>query len=74
MSIREFRRAGHAPTLFSAFFYFDISFMVWVILGRLGQFLGESVWRPEWSHASAVRAALIRVTADRGLEADVSAT
>jgi hypothetical protein len=26
-------KAGHAPTLLAAFFYFDISFMVWVILG-----------------------------------------
>jgi NNP family nitrate/nitrite transporter-like MFS transporter len=42
MSIREFRRAGHAPTLLSAFLYFDISFMVWVILGPLGPFLGEA--------------------------------
>jgi NNP family nitrate/nitrite transporter-like MFS transporter len=33
---REFLRAGHPPTLFAAFFYFDISFMVWVLLGPLG--------------------------------------
>ena len=33
---RAFLRAGHAPTLFAAFFYFDISFMVWVLLGPLG--------------------------------------
>ena len=26
-------KAGHAPTLLAAFFYFDMSFMVWVILG-----------------------------------------
>src|SRR5690242_15194499 len=43
MSWREFRRAGHAPTLASAFLYFDVSFMVWVILGPLGPFLGESL-------------------------------
>lgn len=43
MSLKEFRRAGHAPTLASAFLYFDISFMVWVILGPLGPFLGESL-------------------------------
>ena len=43
MSLREFRRAGHAPTLASAFLYFDVSFMVWVILGPLGPFLGESL-------------------------------
>ena len=33
---RAFLHAGHAPTLFAAFFYFDISFMVWVLLGPLG--------------------------------------
>jgi NNP family nitrate/nitrite transporter-like MFS transporter len=32
----DFLKAGHAPTLFAAFLYFDLSFMVWVILGPLG--------------------------------------
>ena len=32
---KGFWKAGHAPTLFAAFFYFDISFMVWVMLGPL---------------------------------------
>ena len=27
---------GHVPTLFASFFYFDMSFMVWVLLGPLG--------------------------------------
>jgi NNP family nitrate/nitrite transporter-like MFS transporter len=36
MSMRSFMKSGHAPTLFSAFLYFDLSFMVWVILGPLG--------------------------------------
>ena len=31
-----FWKAGHRPTLFAAFFYFDLSFMVWVLLGSLG--------------------------------------
>lgn len=43
MSLKEFRRAGHAPSLVSAFLYFDVSFMVWVILGPLGPFVGESL-------------------------------
>ena len=33
---RSFLKAGHAPTLFAAFLYFDVSFMVWVLLGPLG--------------------------------------
>lgn len=36
MRIKDFMQAGHAPTLFSAFLYFDMSFMVWVVLGPLG--------------------------------------
>jgi NNP family nitrate/nitrite transporter-like MFS transporter len=43
MSLRGFRQAGHAPTLLSSFLYFDVSFMVWVILGPLGPFLGEAL-------------------------------
>ena len=33
---RAFLKAGHTPTLLSAFLYFDLSFMVWVLLGPLG--------------------------------------
>ena len=32
----SFLKAGHTPTLFAAFLYFDLSFMVWVMLGPLG--------------------------------------
>jgi NNP family nitrate/nitrite transporter-like MFS transporter len=32
---RAFLQAGHWPTLLAAFFYFDMSFMVWVLLGAL---------------------------------------
>ncbi len=31
----SFWKAGHSPTLFSAFLYFDMSFMVWYLLGPL---------------------------------------
>jgi NNP family nitrate/nitrite transporter-like MFS transporter len=33
---KKFFRAGHMPTLLASFFYFDMSFMVWVMLGPLG--------------------------------------
>jgi MFS transporter, NNP family, nitrate/nitrite transporter len=39
---RSFLKAGHTPTLLSAFFYFDLSFMVWVILGPLGVAISKS--------------------------------
>lgn len=43
MSLQEFRRAGHWPTLLASFLYFDVSFMVWVLLGPMGPFLSESL-------------------------------
>jgi len=36
MNLRDFRRAGHLPTLICAFLYFDVSFMIWVLIGSLG--------------------------------------
>lgn len=36
MVSRSFFASGHTPTLLSAFLYFDLSFMVWVLLGPLG--------------------------------------
>ncbi|MFZ5508448.1 MAG: nitrate/nitrite transporter [Pseudomonadota bacterium] len=32
---KSFWKAGHPPTLFAAFLYFDLAFMVWVMLGPL---------------------------------------
>ncbi|MGI8990217.1 MAG: nitrate/nitrite transporter [Bryobacteraceae bacterium] len=42
MSLRGFTKAGHGPTLLSAFLYFDVSFMVWVMLGPIGPFIAEA--------------------------------
>jgi MFS transporter, NNP family, nitrate/nitrite transporter len=35
MDLREFRRAGHLPTLICAFLYFTMSCMVWMMVGGL---------------------------------------
>ncbi len=35
MKFSELKKAGHFPTLVSAFLYFDFSFMVWTLLGVL---------------------------------------
>lgn len=43
MKLRDFRRVGHWPTLLSAFLYFDISFMVWVLLGALGNSIAQDL-------------------------------
>jgi len=36
MNKTAFLKAGHTPTLLAAFLYFDLAFMVWVLLGPLG--------------------------------------
>jgi NNP family nitrate/nitrite transporter-like MFS transporter len=36
MDKKSFLQVGHPPTLLAAFLYFDLAFMVWVILGPLG--------------------------------------
>jgi NNP family nitrate/nitrite transporter-like MFS transporter len=33
---------GHSPTLLASFLHFDISFMLWVLLGALGIYIAES--------------------------------
>jgi NNP family nitrate/nitrite transporter-like MFS transporter len=46
MNFREFRQAGHWPTLLSAFLYFDVSFMVWVMLGPLSLYITKELGLP----------------------------
>lgn len=43
MRLKEFLKVGHLPTLLSSFFYFDVSFMIWVILGATGTFIVEDL-------------------------------
>ncbi len=40
---KGFLRAGHLPTLFASFLYFDLSFMVWVLLGPLGVAIAKAL-------------------------------
>ncbi len=47
MEKTSFWKAGHTPTLLASFFYFDLSFMVWVILGPLAvQIAGDLALTP----------------------------
>jgi NNP family nitrate/nitrite transporter-like MFS transporter len=39
MKLSDLRKSGHTPSLFASFLYFDVSFMIWVILGALGVFI-----------------------------------
>ena len=40
---KSFWRSGNTPTLIAAFLYFDLSFMVWVMLGPLGVQIAEDI-------------------------------
>lgn len=40
-SFRTFLKSGHAPTLFSAFLYFDFCFAIWVLNGAMAPFISE---------------------------------
>ncbi|MCM3788600.1 NarK/NasA family nitrate transporter [Domibacillus indicus] len=41
MKLAELRKSGHAPSLLASFLYFDISFMIWVMLGALGVYITQ---------------------------------
>jgi NNP family nitrate/nitrite transporter-like MFS transporter len=41
MDLKSFKKAGHPPTLLGAFLYFDVSFMIWVLIGALGIFIAK---------------------------------
>jgi MFS transporter, NNP family, nitrate/nitrite transporter len=43
MASKPFWQSGHKPTLFAAFLYFDIAFMVWVMLGPLAPIIAEEL-------------------------------
>ena len=43
MAVKGFRKAGHAPSLVAALVHFDVSFMVWVLLGALGAFVASDL-------------------------------
>lgn len=39
MKLSDLKKSGHAPSLFASFLYFDVSFMIWVLLGALGVYI-----------------------------------
>ena len=41
MKLSEFKKSGHTPSLLASFLYFDISFMIWVLLGALGVYITQ---------------------------------
>jgi NNP family nitrate/nitrite transporter-like MFS transporter len=41
--ITDLRKAGHTPSLVAALMHFDVSFMVWVLLGALGAYVASDL-------------------------------
>ena len=53
MTKKSFLSSGHLPTLVSAFLYFDVSFMVWVLFGPMTPFIADQM------HLSATQKGLL---------------
>lgn len=43
MKLKDLKSSGHWPTLLTAFLYFDVSFMVWTVMGPLGAQIGSTL-------------------------------
>lgn len=43
MALKGFTKAGHTPSLLAALVHFDISFMVWVLIGALGAYIADDL-------------------------------
>ena len=43
MNLKDFKQAGHWPTLLAAFLYFDIGFMAWTSLGPLMVYISKQM-------------------------------
>ena len=43
MNFAQLKKSGHWPTLATSFFYFDVSFMVWTMLGALGALIAPAL-------------------------------
>jgi nitrate/nitrite transporter NarK len=52
MEAKNFRKSGHFPSFLSAFLYFDVSFMIWVLLiGTLTFYAVSRSWKKSWATA-----------------------
>lgn len=43
MKLSQLKSSGHWPTLLTSFLYFDVSFMVWTLLGALGALIAPAL-------------------------------
>ena len=58
-SFKELKGQGHFPTLFMAFLYFDMSFMVWTMLGPLSTEIAEALAKTGFMITPSQKATLL---------------
>jgi NNP family nitrate/nitrite transporter-like MFS transporter len=54
MDMKNFRKSGHFPSLVSAFLYFDVSFMIWVMCGALSLYITKDFGLTDTQKATMV--------------------
>jgi NNP family nitrate/nitrite transporter-like MFS transporter len=54
MDAKGFRKSGHFPSLVSAFMYFDVSFMIWVMCGALSLYITKDFHLTDTQKATMV--------------------
>ncbi len=58
-NFKELKGQGHTPTLFMAFLYFDMSFMVWTMLGPLSTEIAEALAKTGFIITAGQKATLL---------------
>ena len=58
-NFKELKGQGHFPTLFMAFLYFDMSFMVWTMLGPLSTEIAEALAKTGFMMTPSQKATLL---------------
>ena len=59
MEIKSFKKSGHFPSLLSAFLYFDISFMIWVLCGSVALYITKDFGLTDAEKATMVALPLL---------------
>ncbi|SFK69587.1 MFS transporter, NNP family, nitrate/nitrite transporter [Paenibacillus sp. 1_12] len=54
MEVKNFKKSGHFPSLMSAFLYFDVSFMIWVLFGALALYVTKDFGLTDGQKATIV--------------------
>ncbi|WP_394238983.1 MFS transporter [Niallia oryzisoli] len=59
MELKGFKKSGHFPSLLSAFLYFDVSFMIWVLCGSVSLYITKDFGLTDAQKATMVALPLL---------------